>query len=1278
MAPTSHGTNLDVAPANFFDVEVGDVGRLSPSAAVDLLRALLWAEASRLGLAKNLINVPTAINVADGGVDGDIRDAVVPSGDGLIKSGVTRYQVKTGAFSLSGDSDVKQILLRDSSRHEPNPGSEDLQPRVRSCFERDGTLVVVLFGYDNPDREEDGAIGFFRDFLTRVAPEFADASVEVWRQNQIIAFLKRYPSLALIANRRQLGNGHTHFGWSRLGQLTVHYQAGPTQTEAIEGLRRALRTDTSEALHIRLCGDAGIGKTRIALEATASPDIEHLVLYFERATDFLASPLRGELLRDDNDFWVVLVIDECSGNDRTFIWQSLNRIGPRLKLITIYNDTDQVDLSYAYFEPPPLEPEQIASILSSYGVPAEAATRWSAFCGGSPRVAHVLGANLQNNPEDLLRPGPLENVWERYVVGYDDPNAPHVKDRRRVLLYLGLFKRFGFEKFVAGEGDEIQRIIARDDSRITSAYFREAVAELRSRKILQGDATLYITPKLLHIWLWSQWWKTYSSGFPAGDFFRSLSPTLQGSFADMLVYAEASAAAQDVVKSLLGPSGPFHEADFLKTRRGAAFFLRLTEANPTAALRCLENTIGRWTREEVANFTEGRREIIHSLEKIAVWRDLFCGAVRLLLLLAAEENETWANNATGVFAEMFSNGTGRVAPTESPPAERLGVLREAISSTSAEERTVAFRAIRVALKVQGISRILGTEHQGLTRDAKLWVPKDRFEHVDAYRQLWLLLRESLATLPEEERSTGVSIVLESAWDLLFVEELSDLVLDTIEEISRRQWCKPAFLIKRISTILQYRKPQLSAHLAKRLTAIRSSLLGTGFPARLRLYAGTNVLDRAPGEDTKIELALNKLAEKAVQDRAPLKSNLAWLVTKEAENGSAFGQALAKRDVEFSFLNDILDAARSAGPDATSFFIGGYLRELSLKNPLLLQDTLERVSSDEKLVHLLVELTWRVGATDASVMRLIRLAREHKINPLELRLLAFGRTVNALSASVFGEIVDLLLSLDSPNGAAALLDLFAFYYLHDKEKKQLPEDTGFWVLSQPALFRSGECPPNTSLDYHWAEVAMSFLRQYPKRSRDIAALLFDHFADSDTPLNAYSTEVHKVLDVALELDPNTIWELCQEVLEDSDSSKSFYVSKWIGGSLATQQTDGPIKKISMDRIWKWIDAKPNERARFFATLLPHDLMSENWEGSLTRAFLVRYGNKPEVRSSLIANYLTGGWSGPASSHYSAQKERLLTFRPEEDNEFVKRFIDELVEALNSLIERAVIEEERQRF
>lgn len=352
-----------------------------------------------------------------------------------------------------------------------------------------------------------------------------------------------------------------------------------------------------------------------------------------------------------------------------------------------------------------------------------------------------------------------------------------------------------------------------------------------------------------------------------------------------------------------------------------------------------------------------------------------------------------------------------------------------------------------------------------------------------------LLRDSLRTLGEDERSKGIAIVLERAWDLLFVDELSDLVLDTIEEISRNQWRRSSTLIKRTSNILQYRQPQLSAHLRDRLQTIRSSLLGEGFSASLRLYAGTNLLDRAPGEDQHVEEVLDDLAAKAVQDPTLLTSNLAWLVTREAENGFAFGRSLAKRDSGFSLLAGILDAARAVGIEATSLFLGGYLREVSERDSALLQNVLKLVSLDDKLRHILVELTWRSGLSDASVMRLIRLAREKKVDPPELRILAFGRAVNSLSVLVFSEVVHLLLSLKSSEAAGALLDLYAFYYLHGDERKELPEELTFQVISQPALFQAVQYQPNSALDYHWAEVATSFLQRYPLKVSDVAALLF---------------------------------------------------------------------------------------------------------------------------------------------------------------------------------------------
>jgi ribosomal protein S20 len=63
---------------------------------------------------------------------------------------------------------------------------------------------------------------------------------------------------------------------------------------------------------------------------------------------------------------------------------------------------------------------------------------------------------------------------------------------------------------------------------------------------------------------------------------------------------------------------------------------------------------------------------------------------------------------------------------------------------------------------------------------------------------------------------------------------------------------------------------------------------------------------------------------------------------------------------------------------------------------------------------------------------------------------------------------------------------------------------------------------------------------------------------------------------------------------------------------------------------------------------------------------------------MANFSTEGWAGPASQHYQNKKEALINIRASEQNENVKSWIDEYVEALNEQIERAKAEEERQEF
>jgi Ni2+-binding GTPase involved in maturation of urease and hydrogenase len=114
---------------------------------------------------------------------------------------------------------------------------------------------------------------------------------------------------------------------------------GPAQTETIKTIQEGLRNNTA-AVHIRMLGEPGVGKTRLILEATSAADLSPLVVYCN-ASRFRDSFLMNELLRHDDEFSVILVIDECDADARSYIWNKFQYRGPRTKIISIYNEWEE-------------------------------------------------------------------------------------------------------------------------------------------------------------------------------------------------------------------------------------------------------------------------------------------------------------------------------------------------------------------------------------------------------------------------------------------------------------------------------------------------------------------------------------------------------------------------------------------------------------------------------------------------------------------------------------------------------------------------------------------------------------------------------------------------------------------------------------------------------------------------------------------------------------------------------------------------------------------------
>ena len=1257
--------------APFLTVRREHLSRLNSRDAELFTRDLLWEEARRLGSGICDVKGPSETNAPDGKVDITVDASPSVKESTIIAPGRNSYQVKSGKeFKPWLKSAIEAELFDKDSGSEHNLGEG-----IRTCLDADGTYVLVCTGIHLSNSRIREACSHIQKFLEGYSRR--EPKVKVWDQGDLIEFLQEFPLLVLKLTGLQDARFQTHDKWARNDDMRRQFVVGPQQQVDIENIRHELHRD-DRPVHLRVWGEPGIGKTKLVFEATKVKYLSHLVVYYSTVSRFESCVAMNEIRFDEN-LSAIVVIDECDPDSRARIWNHMYQLGPRIKLVTIYNDYEDRAGDISYFNTTPLDSEHIRSIIENYHIPTDVAMRYTEFCSGSPRVAHVIGQNLLNHPEDLLKPPAAVNIWDRYVVGNSDPNSLEVKERKRTLRYIALFKRFGYRKPVGGEAKIIAQMAKIDWER-----FQEIVHELKNRRILQGETTLYITPKALHIKLWAEWWENYGDGFDLEEFKQGLTPKLVEWFYEMFQYAFESGVASEIAKRLLGIEGPFRNGEYLKTWVGSRFFVALTEGDPQSALGCLLKTVGNWDKETLLQFGEGRRNIVWALEKIAVWRDLFADAARLLLALAEAENEGFSNNASGVFTELFSSGPGRVAPTEAPLSTRLPILEEAFASDSEERRALALRACNVALESTQFSRIGSPEYQGLRQQPDLWTPTHG-EICDAYKKVWGLLDNQLDRLPDDESIECAMILLGRAQEISQIPDLAEMVVETISAIAEKKYVNHKHVIESVSQILRYDSGDISAETQGLWEQLMDKLVTRDFHSMMKRYVGMDLSeDEFDEEGNYVDQAqpqIEDLAKRALDDVNLLQSELDWLVTTEAQKGYHFGHELGKSDREFSLLQTLLNAQRNAGEDASAYFLGGYLRALFETDPSLWEVQLDALIDDAELRLLIPELTYRSGLTDRAGLRFLELAKDRIISAKHFGFFAYGQAINNLSNDVFTEWLTFLLSDTDKSSVALALNFFHRYHVFQKPKPTLPFELTFRLITHPALFKEiGASRSDTTMTaYYWAEISRTFLQLYPEKNLDLAELMLSHFGEDGSIVGPYS-QTCSVLDELMQKYPSEVWKQTSRLLEGQENTlRTIALEQWLreGSSWGREESTAALLRLRYELIWKWIDKDIQNHAGYFAyRLVPKTYSSEEWMDSLVRAFLVRYGSRKEVRSSLISNYMSGTWLGPPSVHYQSMRDKLLRIKDIEDDENVKRWIDEFAVGLKAQVEQERMREERE--
>lgn len=1258
---------------SIFSTTNQDLQLLADTEAVAIFRKLLWAEARKNGIPISKIRVSDRIDVSDGGIDAIVEANSAQFKDDLIKNGTTSYQIKaSSAFLPTQQAKIRKELFGDKQ-----PDIANLNSQIKECLDNNGTYVLVCFKQDLGEREHQKVITNLTGFFQTCG--YQDPKIEVWSQNNLRGFINQFPGIVLEVKKLFHLNFLSHQQWADQREMDRELEAGVTQEQFIAKINEALQQD-NEPVQIHVVGEPGIGKTRLVLEATRAPNLAPLVIYFDSPEKFI-SDFMTTIIRDESMFAIV-VVDECDPNKRTYIYNYLHNKWSRIKIITIYNEYD--DFRGKILEAPPLDIQKISNIIQSYEVAeSEALNRWGPMCDGSPRVAHVIGSNLQSNPDDVLKSSGTVRIWDRYIAGEKQLDDPEVQKTNRVLKFLALFKRFGYGHPMTDEARSIAAIIEkRSGGIITWDIFNEIVQKLVARKILQGKTTLYITPKALHIKLWGEWWDTYGNGFNLEVFYQELNEPLVSWFNEMFIYAAQSQMAQRVVKELLGTNGPFKDSEYLKTKMGANFFRYLAEADPEEALKCLNRTIRNWSRQELLNFKLGRRDIIWALEKILIWRDLFVEAAQLVLILGEAENETWSNNASGVFARLFSLGYGgRIAPTKAPPSERFPVLEDALLSDSKQKRTLALAAIRRALETRHFSREISSDYQGLKPAPDTWMPETWEELFDAYRQVWELLAGRLDLLRENEREEALSILLDHTPALGGVTELSKMVLETLEKLILNPDVDKNNILTAVSRTLLFEGKNLSTEIREDWEKLKLRLTPQDFPSLLKRYIGpTQIQDHYDENGNYIdntEQRLEELAKQGIADTSLLLSEFDWLIASDDYKTSIFGYLVGKNDTNFSLLSNILETLKKEQQIVGIYFVGGYFRALNERDPEKWEVSLENLSKESKSLSILAELTSRSGFSEKAIIRVLELAKMGLIGPQDLYTFRHSK-LESLSEKVFRSIIDFLLTKSDTSSIYAALVLFDYYH-NPKFNHKISKTKALKLLSHPALFNKKTQPIKDS--YVWIDLANKVFIAYPDSGLKIIEIIFRHFGERDIPFEVNSEGIHELLNHITYTYPEQVWNIVSKYLNLPIREINYYLTEWLRGTRFFTKPNnglGGVNYLPIENIWKWIDANIEERAWYFATFVPKDLTADKEKLSIVREFLKRYGDREDVRRNLFANYGTESWMGPRSLHLRIKKEELSKIADGETEKNVKRWLKEYISYLDESIKFSEIEEEREAF
>ncbi|WP_297411282.1 hypothetical protein [uncultured Alistipes sp.] len=491
--------------------------------------------------------------------------------------------------------------------------------------------------------------------------------------------------------------------------------------EYIDSIVRKLQDPESRV--IRIIALSGMGKSRIVREAFSNVDSE---LYY---CDDAGDPRTMAVLRTiftqcpTNS---IVILDNCSTRIFGEVLTLKHECGAEQRIISLGNDMSEPQQPAV--ELIRIQTDDLQEMVDDYiaqrlcGKENENYNRIAKFAEGIPYMAILLCDALVNNG----KPGYVDNETIFHKLLQIDHRDPANADEKKVLEACALFMPLGYSNryscqadFVA-TNDYLTEIQGSDIFR--KKKFREVCKKYIDRQLMEHVSDhINVRPMPLAIWLASEWFRRCTKedilslirGFGS---IPSAGPNhaqnMQEAFCKRLEYLTENRVAKEVMEELMRRGGPFAHEEILNTLMGSRLLLSFANAIPQVVTESLYDIYADYELEKLKSelTDDARRNVVYTLEKVCYNKSCFHKAALVLARLALAENETWSNNATGLFRQLFHI---LIPGTEASLDDRFEVIR-ACRMKGDEYVDIMLEAVDSALALNGFVLSKGAERQGFS------------------------------------------------------------------------------------------------------------------------------------------------------------------------------------------------------------------------------------------------------------------------------------------------------------------------------------------------------------------------------------------------------------------------------------------------------------------------------------------------------------------------------------------------------------------------------------